>query len=451
MIYLGRFAISIIVMVISSVCLQHFVEAKNQYDRWMEGMEPANHYYAERPEEGLTEEELQELGKIEGVKSVEKTTYINCSTMQQDMQEIKISSPTFQGSEYVDTQRKYSQKMQGIPLTKGEDYFSIVELSGISGEDEEQLLYYEKKADIGSINRERFLAGEECVLFLMPYQLKDFGAGKEVSYITESEKDSSKKVYMYEMDDHKIAPGDTLTIQTPWGEKNVQIGAIITEQNGELATNAVVLGVSDAFINQICGFEEPRYTEVKINLDDTMDTTKAGERIEGYFETLEQGAGNLTNEIHAVHEFAETSLFEEAQYLFILTTIWLIYMLIMYHGNQIYLKNEGKRIGVLRTLGMDKIALRGRYLLENLCEGVAIILISLVIVVVEFLIRLRKQAPYDSISSLHQSLSSNPETMRLFGMTFVIAMLVFLGVTAVTLYVPLKKMSKESIIENLKE
>lgn len=123
----------------------------------------------------------------------------------------------------------------------------------------------------------------------------------------------------------------------------------------------------------------------------------------------------------------------------------------MYHGNQIYLKNEGKRIGVLRTLGMDKIALRGRYLLENLCEGIAIILISMVLVVAEFLIRLRKQAPYDSIPSLQQSLSSNPESMRLFGMTFVIAMLVFLGVTAVTLYVPLKKMSKESIIENLKE
>lgn len=137
MIYLGRFAISIIVMVISSVCLQHFVEAKNQYDSWMEGMEPAYHYYAERPEEGLTEEELQELEEIEGIKGVEKTTYINCSTMQQDMQEIKISAPAFQGSEYVDIQRKYSQKMQGIPLAKGEGYFSIVELSGISGEDEE--------------------------------------------------------------------------------------------------------------------------------------------------------------------------------------------------------------------------------------------------------------------------------------------------------------------------
>lgn len=79
------------------------------------------------------------------------------------------------------------------------------------------------------------------------------------------------------------------------------------------------------------------------------------------------------------------------------------------------------------------------------------LLISMVLVVAEFLIRLKKQAPYDSIQSLQQSLSNNPEMMRLFGMTFVIAMLVFLGVTAVTLYVPLKKMSKESIIENLKE
>lgn len=357
MIYLGRFVISIIVMVISSICLQHFVEAKNQYDSWMDGMESAYHYYAERPEEGLTEEEIQELQNIEGVQSVEKTVFINCSSMLQDMQEIKVLAPAFQGSEYVDTQRKYSQKMQGIPQTKETGYFSLGELRGISAKDEEQLLYYEKKADIGSIDRERFLAGEECVLFLMPYQLKDLGAGKEVTYIAESEKDSSKNVYTYEMDEHKIMPGDTITVRTPWGEKEVQIGAIITEQKEELPTNAVVLGVSDAFINQVCGFEEPHYMEVKINLDESTDTTRIGERIEGYFETLEQGAGNLTNEAHAVHEFAETSLFEEAQYLFILTTIWLIYMLIMYHGNQIYLKNEGKRIGVLRTLGMDKLAL----------------------------------------------------------------------------------------------
>lgn len=69
-------------------------------------------------------------------------------------------------------------------------------------------------------------------------------------------------------------------------------------------------------------------------------------------------------------------MFEGAQYLFVLTAVWTVYMLMMYQGNQVYLKNEGKRIGVLRALSMDKTMLRVRYLSENLCEGMAVILIS---------------------------------------------------------------------------
>lgn len=121
----------------------------------------------------------------------------------------------------------------------------------------------------------------------------------------------------------------------------------------------------------------------------------------------------------------------------------------MYHGNQAYLKNEGKRIGVLRALGMDRVMLKSRYLAENLSEGGTVILLSFAIVTGEFLIRLRKQDPYDSIHMLFRSLADNPEEVRLFLMALLIAVTVFLGVSLVTLYIPLKKLSDRNIVENL--
>lgn len=206
--------------------------------------------------------------------------------------------------------------------------------------------------------------------------------------------------------------------------------------------------MSERFVNLLCGLEEERYTAVKMNLDETADTAGTGAEIEAYFEALGKGA-NLRNHKSAVRSFAEDSIFDETQYLFILTTVWLVYMLVMYHGNQAYLKNEGKRIGVLRAIGMDRIMLKLRYMLENIFEGGAVILLSIVIVTGNFLIRLKKNAPYDSINILVQSLADNPEDVRLFLMALLIAVTVFLGVSIVTLYMPLKKLSGRSIVENL--
>lgn len=451
-IYVVRFAISIIVMVISSICLQHFIEAKNQYEAWMDSVEYAYSYNADRPAGGLTESQIEELEAINGVKSVEKETYINSSVMMQDSEgspEIKISAPAFQDSVYVDTYRQYSQKNLGIPVDKEGDYFSVWELRGISSRDEEMLSCYEKETNIGNFDRVRFLSGEECVLILPPYQIRDLGGGKMPEYLNETELEESKEIYTYEMDEHAIAPGDMVKITTPWGESKIRVGAIITSRDADLAVNVQVAAVSEEFVNLLCGFEQSRYTAVKINLDETMDIARTGEEVEGYFETLEQGRENLTNFGNTVKGFAETSMFEGAQYLFVLTMVWLIYMLMMYHGNQAYLKNEGKRIGVLRTLGMKKIMLRVRYLLENLSEGGLIILISFGIAAGEFFIRLRKQAPYDSVNALMRSLTDHPEAVRLFLMALLIALIVFLGVSGVTLYLPLKRISDRSIVENL--
>lgn len=447
-IYIVRLVISTVVMVVSAICLQTFIEAKNEYEFWMGAIEPAYHYRADDPKDGLTETQVGELQKLDGVESVEKDTYINVTEMTQGREEIKVSAPAFRGSEYVSTQRRCIQKQLSIPFDKEGDYFALAELRGISPQDAERISYYEKAVDMGGLNEEPFAAGEECILILPPYQVRDLGAGKEPMYVNVEELDESKDVYTYETGENAIVPGDLVEISTPWGTKEIKVGGIITRPDVVLYIEDNVIVVSEKFLNHLCGLEEDRYTAVKINLDKTADTAAAGKEIESYFETLGRQA-NLTDAGSAVRGFAEDSLFDGTQYLFILTVIWLVYMLMMYQGNQAYLKNEGKRIGVFRALGMGKKTLKSRYLLENLSEGAAVILLSFLIVTGEFLIRLRRNAPYDSVNMLFRTLGDNPEEVRLFVMALLIAGAVFLGVSAVTLYGPLGQLSGRNIEDNL--
>lgn len=447
-IYIVRLVISTVVMVVSAICLQIFIEAKHEYDFWMEAIEPAYHYRADHPKDGLTETQVGELQKLDGVESVEKDIYINVTEMAQGSEVIKVSAPAFRGSEYVSTQRRCIQKQLSIPFDKEGDYFALAELRGISPQDAKRISYYEKTVDMGKLNEESFAAGEECILILPPYQVRDLGAGKEPMYVNVEELDESKDVYTYETGENAIVPGDLVEISTPWGTKEIKVGGIITRPDVTLYIEDNVIVVSEKFLNHLCGLEEDRYTAVKINLDETADTTVAGEEIESYFEALGRRA-NLIDEGSAVQGFAEDSLFDGTQYLFILTAVWLVYMLMMYQGNQAYLKNEGKRIGVFRALGMGKKTLKSRYLLENLSEGAAVILLSFLIVTGEFLIRLRKNAPYDSVEMLLRMLGDHPEKVRLFETALLIAGIVFLGVSAVTLYGPLRQLSGRNIEENL--
>ncbi len=448
-IYIVRLAISTVVMVVSAICLQMFIEEKNKYEFWMGAIEPAWHYRADDPKEGLTEAQIGEILKLDGVKSVEKDAYINVSGMIQDNKaQIEVAAPAFKESEYVSTQRRYEQKQRAIPFDQEGDYFSLGELRGISPQDAERLSYYEKVVDTGKLNEASFAAGEECILILPPYQIRDLGGGKEPVYVNIEELDESKDVYTYETGESAVAPGDLVEIRTPWGTEEIRVGGLITSPDTALYIEDNVIAVSEKFLNRLCGLEEEHYAAVKINLDETADTAAAGKEIEAYFETLGRRS-NLMDEGSTVQGFAEESLFDGTQYLFILTAVWLVYMLMMYQGNQAYLKNEGKRIGVFRALGMARKALKSRYLLENLSEGVVVILLSFVIVTGEFLIRLRRNAPYDSINTLFRTLEDHPGEIRLFMTALFIACMVFLGVSAVTLYVPLGQLSGRNITDNL--
>lgn len=451
-VYIGRVIISIVVMAASSVCLQYFAEAKNKYEKWAEAVEYTYIYDADQPETGLTEEQIQEIESINGVKSVEKQTNINCGTMWQNVRdslEIQISSPAFLDSEYVDIHRKYTQRSNGISVDKEGNYFSIYGLYGISSRDEERLSSFEKWADDGIFDRNQFLAGEECVLILSPYQIRDAGFGNAPHYVNFTPKDNSKKIYTYEMNEHEIVPGDIVKVTSPWGAREIRVGAVITDPDADLDIAASAIEVSEKFINLLVGFEEPRYMSVTIHLDETMDVVRTGKEIEGYFETLEQGGENLSNVAGKEKGFAQDAMFEGAEYLFVLTAVWLLYMLIMYHGNQAYLKNEGKRIGILRAHGMDKVSLQIRYLLENILESVVVILLSFLVIAVEFLVHLKKLLYYDSWNMFMYALDNNPEVIQNLQISLVIAMLVFVGVSTVTLYLPLKTITARDIIENL--
>lgn len=98
---------------------------------------------------------------------------------------------------------------------------------------------------------------------------------------------------------------------------------------------------------------------------------------------------------------------------------------------------------------MEKSVLRSRYLLENIFEGVAVILVSIVAITVEFLFRLKRQATFDNWNLFMQALNDNSEMIQFLLMSLLIAVLVFIGVSTVTLYLPLKTVTGKQIVENL--
>lgn len=447
----GRCVISILAMSISAICIQFFVQAAKEYEFWMDSIVFYYRYKADCPEEGLTKEQIQELEDITGVTKVEKQTLINTSAAVrtiEDVWEIQIASPLFADSDYVSTQRKWAQRYRRLPSDRTGDYFSICELRGVRAQDEELLSYYENEVDCGTFDRQKFLSGEECVLLLSPYKIMDQGGGKEPVYIAADEREDRENVFVYETGENAVRPGDRIQVRSPWGEREIRIGAIITDPGEEQKSYNEVIGVSERFVNLLCGFDENRYTWVEIYQDETMDTTASGKKIEGYFDAIGKGDG-LASESEARREIAESAMFEGTECIFILTVVWMMYMLMMYHGNQAYLKNEGKRIGVLRALGMDRKMLKLRYVLENFWEAGLILLLSSGIVIGEFLIRLRTLSFYDSPETLASALGEHPEEIRLLWTGLLIAITVFLGASFVTLYLPLRKLCSRTIVENL--
>ena len=79
------------------------------------------------------------------------------------------------------------------------------------------------------VNLELFDQGEECILFLSPYQIRDQGGDVidyEPVYLDEEHMDKTKKVYRYEKDG-SILPGDYITVSSPWGKREIKVGSII--------------------------------------------------------------------------------------------------------------------------------------------------------------------------------------------------------------------------------
>lgn len=444
-----RMGVSIVVIIVSAVNIHLFCVVSEQYQIMKNLSSSAYVFSTPNLGEGLTEEQILELENMEEVRSVEREKYINTGSIDAN---ITVSFPGWKGSEYVKTHRKYAQTVSGMEgYDKEGDYFVLNEIRGISKDDEEHFAYYEQTLDAGTFHKENFNKGKECILFLSPYQVRDVGydmIDKEAVYVTDEEIES-QKVYEYKIDENSIQPGDYVTVNTPWGSSDIRVAGIVcSKYSSQMGSNIIAVG--EKFLDQITRADESRYNAIRITALEEADANVVYEIIRTYFEQINP-EHHISDEGAVYKEIAADCRQEMVQYPTIICVIWLLYFIVIFYANNIHLENEKRRIGILRFMGMSCSKIKQIYTGENVLEMLSVLGTGFLILLIWFLWKLREDTSFDSLESLILEAGKNQDRIEVFVLALGISFVIVLGMSLLTLVLPLRKITKGSIIENLRK
>lgn len=442
-----RAGISIIVIVISAVCTYLFIKSESDYRFWKE--QKGYNYLFHTPDltEGISDVDIDKIKDIPGIDSAEYEKFLNCSGKEQM---ITISWNSWKDSEYVRTYRRYAQVHNSTePYDKEGDYFTLNEIRGVSPQDKERLSGYQDAVEDGELDKEAFNEGEECILFLSPYQIRDVGTDiidKEPVYIDPEGSVEKRHIYTYE-EDNPIQPGTYITISSPWGTQEIKVGGIIyaAPEYGEQ-----VIAVGERFLDKLCGIEDENlYNSVRFPYSEDADFEEMDIAIADFFSTVHNGEG-LVNERNIYEEIRGQLVSDIFRMVVIITAVWLLYLLIMYQGNAGHLNYERKRIGILQTLGISKSDLKKMYYYEYLYESVIITGAGGLICSAWFIYRLRVATSFDSMKTFKHAVMSNMGDLSDFAFSVLTAVVVCAGISLITIHVPVKRILRNSIITNIR-
>lgn len=443
-----RIGISVLVIIISAVCMELLIKSESDYRFWKDQEGYSYIFNTNDLTEGISDKNIADVKAIPGMEAAEYEKYINVSGMEQM---ITISWNGWSGSEYVRVHRRYTQVQNSTqPYGKEGDYFILNEIRGVSPQDKERLSSYSEIDAKGEFNEDLFDQGEECILFLSPYQIRDQGGDVidyEPVYLDEEHMDKTKKVYRYEKDG-SILPGDYITVSSPWGKQEIKVGSIIytSPQYGEN-----VIAVGDRFLDKLCQVPDKNlYNAVKFRYSGDADFNKMDEVTADYFSRINKGEW-ISNERMIYEEIREQLMSSIFRAVVIAAAVWLLYLLLMYQGNAGRLAHERKKTGILQALGISKLDLRKMYYYEYLYEGIMILIISGCICAVWFAYKLRTIISYDSIESFRYALTYDMSYLRNSCYSILIAFAVFIGINIITLYIPVKRILKNSVITNIRD
>lgn len=443
-------AFSVLVIFIMTISLFGFSRENEKYKFWKKQTE-LSYCYRFRKDVltgGISRQTIEELEKIPGITKVDREKYLNTNGGLEG--EIQIGFEGWKESEYVKTQRHYAQDKIRKSVDQESDYFSVSEIRGVSPEDEQLLSAYEKEEKQGVLDRRKFDAGEECLLFLTPYQVRDLGfesVDYEASFIYQDDIDKSKKIYTYEKDEHAIQPGDIVEVRTPWGDAAITVGGIVY---GIPETYGNVIAVGERFLDKI--FTESTselYNDITIWYDENIDFTEMDHKVTGVFHEigLEE---DVTNGRIVAKQNLDAMVSEMFRSMAIVLMSALLYVIIIYQVSLGYFEEERRRIGIFQSLGMDRKKLKKLYVSEGIFDVFFVFAVSLTGMGIWMIFKLRADTSFDSFYRLVKEIMRHGEEFSALAAAFFIAGTFFVFVYLTAVYVPIRKILKRKVLDNIR-
>lgn len=374
---LMRLGIAVIMIVALSLSIVRFFRYYQDYNVTKSNIEYKYELEIYDIEQGLDTAALQEFKDIKDIVRVDAE-----KTVHQMDPPISIHWSGWKNSEYINTLRKYTYiGNEGV----NQDYFETTFISVTAKDNPGAIEWYRKCIDEGELDYEKFMNGEQCILFLSPFVLESSKL-LEFDYsilplLSEEQYQRTKKVYEYESGDGSIRPGDMITIKTTKGEQEIAVGGIVRTVTGwpegnvkDAAIGSGVIVVGEGYIDKA----EPTDVSDKYNYvtlishanADYGDTDWQVENLINQYVGTDEGTKyHYQNRRYISEFFIRADLTAMLQSVFISFISLLLFVIIMYQGVTGKMETDENRIRIFRALGMTRRSINRMYTWEYVLEG----------------------------------------------------------------------------------
>lgn len=372
-----RLGIAVIMIVALSLSIVRFFRYYQDYNVTKSNIEYKYELEIYDIEQGLDTAALQKFKDIKDIVRVDAE-----KTVRQMDPPISIHWSGWKNSEYINTLRKYTYiGNEGA----NQDYFETTLISVTSKDNPGAIEWYRKCIDEGELDYEKFMNGEQCILFLSPFVLESSKL-LEFDYsilplLSEEQYQRTKKVYEYESGDGSIRPGDMITIKTTKGEQEIAVGGIVRTVTGwpegnvkDAAIGSGVIVVGEGYIDKA----EPTDVSDKYNYvtlishanADYGDTDWQVENLINQYVGTDEGTKyHYQNRRYISEFFIRADLTAMLQSVFISFISLLLFVIIMYQGVTGKMETDENRIRIFRALGMTRRSINRMYTWEYVLEG----------------------------------------------------------------------------------
>lgn len=351
--------------------------------------------------------QIEKIKKIPGILSVEAQKEI---FSYEDV--IMVTWKGWGKSQYIKILKKYDYA-SALLDKKESDTYCLDKIMGLKADNTALVDWYEKCIDEGDLNRKKFAAGEQCILFLSPFYLEPselIDKKYEVQSVMNADVyNKVSRVYEYETDSNSIKPGDVITVRMGDKSKQVEVGGIVRSVTGlpeaplSGSAGSGALAVSEGFIEKMMEIPPSKYNILEIESYANADHGDTDWQVSNLIETF-LGTEDNSYLFENHYEFGgivmKMEMSEMIKAVFIITITILVFGFILYQGTVGKLQNESKRLQILHNLGMPNKKIYSMYWLETIVEGLCVGVAGSVIAFIIQFLTWKKESGYTKFAAI---------------------------------------------------